>query len=243
MKNTALYADQNGELCVRRDLLVPKPSDGELLIEVLFSGVNRGDIAAVQHLGSRSRVLGTDFTGRVLEVSDRTDIAFKPGDLVLGYTFANYDRPLRYGSHQSYISIPPRNIFKVPEHVPLADAAGLKTVVQTASDALLNLHLPLPSMAHGTINGVLVISGGATTVGIATIQLARNSGITSIIVTASPGRHELLKSLGATCCFDYSNENVVQDIKTAVKKPLAFGRCSVSTQLEHLTQQNYSRTH
>jgi len=223
MKNTALYADENGKFCVRRDLLIPKPRDGEILIEVLFTGVNRSDITTVQLLGSRSRVLGNDFAGRVVEVSDMTDIPFKPGDLVAGYTFANYDRPLRYGAHQSYISIPPRNIFQVPEHVSLADAGGLMTVVQTANDALLNLHLPLPSMAHGTIDGVLVIAGGATTVGIATIQLARNSGVRSIIVTASPGRHELLESLGATRCFDYRNENVVQDIKTAVKEAAGLG--------------------
>ncbi|KAE8141798.1 chaperonin 10-like protein [Aspergillus pseudotamarii] len=218
MKNTALYADENGKLCVRRDIPIPRPSDGEILIEVLSSGVNRSDITAVTLLGSRSRVLGNDFCGRVLEISGLVDTTFKPGDLVAGYTIANFDRPLRYGSHQSYISIPPKNIFKVPENVPATDAAGLMTVVQTANDALLNLHLPLPSMAHGPTDGVLVIAGGATTVGISAIQLACNIGIKSIIVTASPGRHELLETLGATRCFDYRKDSVVQDIRAAVEE-------------------------
>ncbi|KAE8360942.1 chaperonin 10-like protein [Aspergillus caelatus] len=218
MKNTALYANENGELGARRDLPVPRPSDGEILIEVLFSGVNRSDITSVKLLGSRSRVLGNDFCGRVLEVSDLVDTAFKPGDIVAGYTMANFDRPLRYGSHQSYISIPPKNIFKVPENVPTADAAGLMTVVQTANDALLNLRLPLPSMDPGPTDGVMVIAGGATTCGIATIQLARNIGIKSIIATASPGRHELLESLGATRCFDYRGDSVVQGIRAAVEE-------------------------
>ncbi|OGM49516.1 alcohol dehydrogenase [Aspergillus bombycis] len=218
MKNIALYADETGELGVRRDIPIPRPSEGEMLIEVLFTGVNRSDITTVKLLGSRSRVLGNDFCGRVLDVSKLADTAFKPGDIVAGYTIANYDRPLRYGSHQSYISIPPAGVFTVPEHIPAADAAGLMTVVQTANDALLNLHLPLPSMAHGPTEGILVITGGATTVGIAAIQLARSSGIKSIIVTASPGRHELLETLGATRCFDYRKDGVVQDIKAAVQE-------------------------
>ncbi|KOC07964.1 putative alcohol dehydrogenase, partial [Aspergillus flavus AF70] len=128
MNNTALYADENGELCGRRDLPIPQPIEGEILIQVLFTGVNRSDITSVKLLGSRNRVLGNDFCGRVLDVSGLADTAFEPGDIVAGYTIANHDRPLRYGSHQSYISIPPKNIFKVPENVPPADAAGLMTV-------------------------------------------------------------------------------------------------------------------
>ncbi|KAF7595488.1 hypothetical protein BBP40_005824 [Aspergillus hancockii] len=95
----------------------PNLTEGELLIKALFSAVNPDGIRVVQLLGCRSRVLGNDFCGRILEGSDVTDAAFKTADIETGYTIANTDRPIRYGSHQSYISTPPTGIFKVPEHV------------------------------------------------------------------------------------------------------------------------------
>ncbi|KAE8395721.1 hypothetical protein BDV23DRAFT_168487 [Aspergillus alliaceus] len=209
MKNAALYADENGELC------------GELLIEVLFSGANHSDITMVQLLGCRSQVLGNDFYG---QGSDVTDTAFRPGDIVACYTIANSGRPIRYGSHQTYISIPPTGIFKAQEHLPHADAAALTTIVQTANDALFN-------------HGVVVIWGGATAVGIAAIQLARNSSTKSIIVTASPERHEFLKDMGAT---RYNKERVVQDITAAVHEAasgpvLGFDAAGTPDSAKHLS--------
>lgn len=218
MSNIALYADAEGKAVVRRDIPSPEPTNGELLIQVLFSGVNPADLRMVERLGCHNRVLGTDFCGRVLETPGPVS-RFQVGDVVAGYTSGSGDRPLRYGAHQSYISTPPKGIFKVPENMPLADAAGLMTVVQTANDALYNrLGLPLPSTPPTPTEGTLVIWGGSTAVGMSAIQLARASGVASIIVTASTGRHGLLKELGATQCFDYKNESVVSDVSKAIQE-------------------------
>ncbi|KAF5599869.1 flavin-containing protein [Fusarium pseudoanthophilum] len=182
----ALFADNEGNVVVRRDLPVPTPVEGEILIEVLFSGSNPSDLRIA-------------------------------GDIVAGYTTYEDYQPVRWGTHQSYISRPPIGMFKVPGNLPLPDAAALTTVVQTANDALFHqFKLPLPSSGQGLIEGTLIVWGGGTAVGMSAIQLARAVGVTSIITTASASRHGLLKELDATQCFDYHDESVVQQIKQAV---------------------------
>ncbi|KAF6530378.1 hypothetical protein HZS61_001690 [Fusarium oxysporum f. sp. conglutinans] len=215
----ALYADNEGNVVVRRDLPVPTPAEGEILIEVLFSGSNPSDLRIVNYLGFRNFVLGYDFCGRVLETPGPNGSGLKVGDIVAGYTSYEDDQPIRWGTHQSYISRPPIGIFKVPANLPLPDAAALTTVVQTANDALFHLFkLPLPSSGHGHIEGTLVVWGGGTAVGMSAIQLARAVGITSIIVTASASRHGVLRELGATQCFDYHDESVIEQVKRAVQE-------------------------
>ncbi|KAH7124595.1 putative alcohol dehydrogenase [Dactylonectria macrodidyma] len=215
----ALYADNEGKVVIRRDLPAARPEEGEILIEVLFSGSNPSDLRIVNYLGYRNFVLGSDFCGRVLESPGLDGSGFKVDDIVAGYTSYDGDQPLRFGTHQSYISRPPIGIFKVPENLPLPDAAALTTVVQTANDALFHLFkLPLPSSGHGQVEGTLVVWGGGTAVGISAIQLARAIGVTSIIVTASSSRHGLLRELGATHCFDYHDESVVEQVKRAIQE-------------------------
>ncbi|KAG9250990.1 chaperonin 10-like protein, partial [Emericellopsis atlantica] len=212
----SLYADAEGKAVVTR-LSLPAPRDDEILVKVLYSGVNPSDFRTLKFFDCRRRVLGNEFCGKVLESPGLANSTFKAGDVVAGYTDGSNNRPERFGTHQEYISIPPAWAFQVPENVPHPNAAALPVVVQTANDALFNrFQLPLPQDAKGPIEGTMVIWGGATSVGMAAIQLARASGITSIIVTASPKRHEFLKKLGATHCFDYNDEDTVASIKALI---------------------------
>ncbi|KAM5379032.1 hypothetical protein ACJA88_005592 [Fusarium oxysporum] len=144
----ALYADNEGNVVVRRDLPAPTPAEGEILIEVLFSGSNPSDLRIVNYIGFRNFVLGYEFCGRVLETPGLNGSGFKVGDIVAGYTSHEDDQPL------------------LPANLPVPDAAALTTVVQTANDALFHLFkLPLPSSGHGHIEGTLVVWGGRTAVG------------------------------------------------------------------------------
>jgi NADPH:quinone reductase-like Zn-dependent oxidoreductase len=132
-------------------------------------------------------------------------------------------RPHRYGAHQEYLSCPEDMAWLVPDNLPRHHAAALSVVTATAADAVFNLFgLPLPDGEAATIKedrgkGTILIWGGSSSVGICTIQLARAAGCREIFVTASPGRHELLISLGASACFDYASPNVVADIRAAVE--------------------------
>jgi NADPH:quinone reductase-like Zn-dependent oxidoreductase len=213
VKNDALYVDEDGAIVIQ-DMRLPEVPDNEVLIRVTYSGVNPSDTRILMFFDPRRRVLGNEFTGEVLDSPGLAGTQFKVGDIVAGYTSGSADRPIRYGSHQEYLSVPPSWIYKLPSDLPQPEAAALTIVTMTANDILFNrLRIPPPYEVSGPTEGSLVIWGAATSVGMAAVQLARASGVTTIIVTASPKRHELLKSLGATHCFDYNDEAAIDSIK------------------------------
>ncbi|KAK1671046.1 hypothetical protein BDP55DRAFT_697169 [Colletotrichum godetiae] len=169
--------------------------DNEILIDVLYSRVNLADLKIVHFLNYRSSVPETDFCGQILDCSALVNSEFEVSDIVAGQTVPQGDQSKEYGSHKPRLSTPQTH----------SDAAAITTVSHTASDALYNnFELPLPGSSSHVVGGTLV--------------LARTSGITNIITTASPSRHDLLRGLGATECFDYKDANVSDKVKQSVIK-------------------------
>ncbi|KAF5990566.1 ToxD-like protein [Fusarium bulbicola] len=221
----ALFADEDGKLVVRH-VPFPKPQEGELLIKVLYSGVNPADTKIIDFFGLKNFVIVTEFCGEVVESETLASTSFKAGDIVAGVLSGGQNPPLRWGTHQELMTIVASWAWKVPENLPPQDAAGLSTVGLTAATNLFNdIGLPLPlSVGKGTTDegvaapeGTLVIWGGATSVGMAAIQFARAARVSSIIAIASSKRHEYLKSLGATQCFDYNDRDVTEKVKSALQ--------------------------
>jgi NADPH:quinone reductase-like Zn-dependent oxidoreductase len=218
--NTALFVDADGSFSVRKNMDFPTAEKGEMIVRVLYSGINPADTKHSSHLGIVDTVIGYDFCG---EVVDAGTTSFSVGDIVSGMTPTGIGRPSRYGAHQDYLCCPEDMAWLVPGNLPRPHAAGLSVVLATAADAVFNLFgLPLPgddatTTKEDQARGALLIWGGSSSVGICTIQLARAAGYREILVTASPERHELLQSLGASACFDYASPSVVTDIRAAVE--------------------------
>jgi NADPH:quinone reductase-like Zn-dependent oxidoreductase len=129
-------------------------------------------------------------------------------------------RPHKYGSHQDQLAVPEDMIFSVHERLPPQEAAALTVVTCTAADALYGFFkVPPPggNELQGQSHGSLLVWGGSTGVGLCLIQLARASGVSPIIATASPARHQLLRDLGATHCFDYKDPDVTSKIRAAAQ--------------------------
>ncbi|KAI0130006.1 zinc-binding oxidoreductase-like protein ToxD [Xylariales sp. AK1849] len=223
----ALYNDEDGSPKVLRNLPIPEPAADEVLIEVLFSGVNPADRKHATILGIVSTVMGYDFCGRVLRSGPGS--SFSNGDIIAGYAPVSIGRPSRYGAHQAYLVALEHLIWRVPDRMPREHAAALTTVVATAADALYNVfELPFDGEpSAGVKNGPLLIWGASTSVGLSMVQLARASGVHPIFVTASPQRHAMLEGFGATRCFDYSNPDVLSQIQTALEDygagPILYG--------------------
>lgn len=90
-----------------------------------------------------------------------------------------------------------------------------------------NLAIPLPTSfpEHSTqdIDTPALVYGAGASSGQYMVQLLKLAGFNTIIVTASPRNHALLKDLGATHCFDYRSPELVKDILTATGgKKLAY---------------------
>ncbi|KAJ5479821.1 hypothetical protein N7530_005330 [Penicillium desertorum] len=219
--NISLYVDENFEYRVRRDIGAPKPGNGELLIETLFSGANPADVKHAKYLGIYPACLGYDFCGKVLQAPSCS--AFEGGEIVAGYTPTGLGRPLKYGTHQTYMICPDRMAFLVPANLPPEHAACLSVVAMTAADALYNLfkfRLPQDisdNSGNPKATGPLLIWGASSSVGICALQFARASGVFPILVTTSPQRHSLLLKYGATHCFDYKSPTVRSDIEATLE--------------------------
>ena len=100
------------------------------------------------------------------------------------------------------------------------DAVSIPVAVGTAADTLFNtlgFGYPAAGLDGRDATGVpILIWGGASAVGAATIQVAKAAGFGPIFTTASPKNHESLLAIGAAQVFDYSNATVVEDIRYAV---------------------------
>lgn len=225
-QNTALFVDNDCKTSVIRNFPLPTPGDDEYLIEILYSGVNPADIKHAPGLGIRNTVMGYDFCGRVLRTPASPPdgpgkARFAVGDLVAGMTPTGVGRPQKYGSHQNQLAADEGLIFGVPDSLSPQEAAPLTVVACTAADALYGftkISPPVGDVPPGGNHGPILVWGGSTGVGLSLIQFARASGVTTIIATASPSRHELLRELGATHCFDYKDPEVASKIKAAVQE-------------------------
>ncbi|EFQ34377.1 alcohol dehydrogenase GroES-like domain-containing protein [Colletotrichum graminicola] len=136
----ALYVDKDCNLKAIRNVPVPELVDGEVVVKVLYSGVNSADVKHGPILGVRPTILGYDFCGRVAQSAPTS--GFRVGDLVAVFTPTGVGKPSRYGAHQEYLSCPENFMYKVPENLPPTHAASLTTVAPTAADGLYNIGLP-----------------------------------------------------------------------------------------------------
>jgi NADPH:quinone reductase-like Zn-dependent oxidoreductase len=109
------------------------------------------------------------------------------------------------GSYAERLVTHERMVLAVPPSIPLADAAAIPEVFITAFDALV---------AQGglTAGRTALVHAGASGVGTASIQIAKAIGAT-IIVTASSGKLDACRQLGADHVVDYRSEDFAEAVR------------------------------
>ncbi|KAK4169760.1 GroES-like protein [Cladorrhinum sp. PSN259] len=169
-----------------------------------------------------SSITGYDFTGRIISSPH-----FASGTKVLGMTWPAPFRPLHAGAHQSSIIHEDKELL-LPKPGDMAEetAAGMFSALLTAADGIVNgLGYALPAAGvdgkkpEGGNRGIL-IWGGASAVGWAAVQVAREVGIKHIFAVCSERNFEAVKSVGATEVFDYrlGGDVVSQQIRQKTKE-------------------------
>ncbi|PKI83210.1 hypothetical protein MVES_002858 [Malassezia vespertilionis] len=139
-----------------------------------------------------SKILGVEFSGTVAEVGSGA-AHFKVGDPVFGLTMG--------GAYAEYVSIPAPMLLHKPSALSWVQAAAIPEAFLTAYQAL---HV-IGELKRGED---VLVHAGASSVGLAAIQLAKNAGANRIYVTAgTAGKMDTCKSLGATDAFNYKEEN------------------------------------
>ncbi|SAL96191.1 hypothetical protein [Absidia glauca] len=174
----------------------PVPKSNQVLIKVKCFCLNRMDI--VQRQGfyppppGASEILGVEISGVVDSVGE--DVTkFKQGDEVFGL--------MGGGGYAEYAVMDERLVISKPKEITFEQAAAIPETWFTAYQALF-----LVSQLQKGED--ILIHAGASGVGIAAIQLAKEAGANRIFITAgSDEKVEFCKSLGATDGINYKTQD------------------------------------
>jgi NADPH:quinone reductase-like Zn-dependent oxidoreductase len=176
---------------VRLERPVPGPS--EVLIRVHAAGVNPTDRkhrAFKAFLPEPPFVLGWDVSG-VVEAVGAGVTLHKPGDEVFGML----PYPYGVGAHAEYATGPARAFAPKPSNVDHLQAGAIPLAALTAWQALVDT-------AQVQAGQRVLIHAAAGGVGHLAVQIAKARGA-YVIGTASAGKHEFLRGLGADELIDY----------------------------------------
>lgn len=133
----ALRFDKTGSLddLSLREVLVPVPAPGEVLVQVKAAAINPSDVKNVlgkMHETTVPRIPGRDFAGIVVE---------GPADLVGKPVFGSGGGLgfQRDGTHAEYITLPANGVLPLPANLSFAQAAGLGVAYLTAWAAMVDV--------------------------------------------------------------------------------------------------------
>ncbi|KAI0326572.1 GroES-like protein [Cubamyces sp. BRFM 1775] len=193
--------------------LIPTPGPKDVLVKLAATALNPVDwkvrstysflVSSYPHVG------GTDGAGVIEEVGAEVS-NFAKGDRVLFQGWFENSK----ATFQQYAIVPAEIVAKVPGNVSLDEAASVPLGLATVVTALYNhdpssstVNFPAPWEEGGATKFAgkpAFILGGASSVGQYAIQMAKLSGFSPVIATASPHNVPLLRSLGASHVLDRS---------------------------------------
>jgi NADPH2:quinone reductase len=192
----AVVLDEHGDPEVLRVREVPDPVPGpdEVLVQVAATALNRADL--LQRRGfypgppMAHEIPGMELAGTVVAVGERATLR-SVGDEVMAIVGGGADAEL--------VVVHDRQTVRLPTSVTLADAAAIPEVFITAWDALV--------LQGGLRSGdTALVHAGASGVGTAAIQICRALGA-RVVVTASAGKLDACRDLGADLAVDYGAED------------------------------------
>ena len=201
----AVVCDGAGDVDVMRIGEVPDPvaGDGQVLIDVVATAVNRADV--LQRQGSyppppgASDVLGLECSGRVAAVGDGVS-RWQVGDEVTAL--------LSGGGYAEQVAVPASQVMAVPEGVDLHTAAALPEVACTVWSNVF--------MLAGLQRGeTLLVHGGSSGIGTMAIQLAAAMGARVAVTAGSAEKLQRCRELGADILVNYHDRDFVEDVRDA----------------------------
>jgi putative PIG3 family NAD(P)H quinone oxidoreductase len=176
------------------DLPDPEPGDGEVVVDVAATAVNRADL--LQRMGlyppppGASDVLGLECSGTIRSLGAGVE-GWSVGDEVCAL--------LSGGGYAEQVVVPAGQLMRVPKGVPLTTAAALPEVASTVWSMVF-------MVGHLRAGETLLVHGGAGGIGTCAIQLAVAAGARVFATAGSPDKLELCRTLGAERAISYREE-------------------------------------
>lgn len=199
-----------------KDIDKPVPKKGEVLIKVMATSVNSGDVRiralsvddgikgvvsklmvriVIGFRGPRKKVLGAVLTGVIEEIGEEVD-KFKTGDEVFAMT------GMKFGGFAEYAVLSQnKGIAKKPRKASFEEAASLPFGGTTA----------LYFLGKAGIENAkkVLIYGSSGAVGTSAVQVAKYYGADVTAVSGKDGM-SLSKDLGASKVYDYKEQKVAE---------------------------------
>ena len=182
--------DVEASVCEMEESRLP---EGDVLLDVLYSGLNYKDALAITGRGKIVRgawpfVPGIDLAGKV-RASDSE--AYKPGDLVIGTGWGLGES--HWGGYAEVQRVDAAKLLSLPEGMSLEKAMLAGTAGLTAMLAVMELE------AHGVEagKGEVLVTGASGGVGSFAVGLLHEAGYRVAASTGSPDAHAWLGRLGA----------------------------------------------
>lgn len=165
----------------------PEPGPGEVLVRVRAAGINFADLLARAGLYPDAPkppcVVGYEFAG---------DLETAAGDLPAG---ARVMGGCRFGAYSERVAALPANLIPLPGSWSFAEGAATPVAYVTAYAGLIRFG----ALREGERVLIQAAAGG---VGIAATQIAKRAGA-EVYGTASPSKHDAIRSFGVDHPLDY----------------------------------------
>jgi len=173
---------------VLEDVPRPEPAAGEVLIEVRAFGLNRSEWFT--RIGESPtvrlpRILGIECVGIVVSDPSGELAAGQRVAAMMGGMGRQFD-----GSYAEYTCVPSSNVFSLETELPWEVLGALPEMLQTCHGSL---HTGLEVQAGET----LLIRGGTSSIGLATLAMAKHAGLKVISSSRSEAKANVLKAAGA----------------------------------------------
>jgi NADPH:quinone reductase-like Zn-dependent oxidoreductase len=174
---------------VVRDVPRPEPRPGWALVRVESFGLNRSEYMTLRGWSGAAvtfpRILGIECVGVVAAVAQGS--AVEPGTTVaavMGGMGRSFD-----GGYAEYALLPERQLMTITSSLPWEVLGALPETFITAAGSLETL---------GLVGGqTLLVRGATSSLGLACLELARSTGVSTVATTRSDAKTPRLRERGA----------------------------------------------
>jgi putative PIG3 family NAD(P)H quinone oxidoreductase len=203
MKAILIDKPGNEDVLKLGDFNEPAPGPADLLINIRCAGINRADLMQRQGFypppPSASPILGLECTGVVAAVGNEVK-GWRPGERAMAL--------LPGGGYAERAIVHYGSAMHVPAALTDEEAAAVPEVYLTA---FLNLFM----LAEVRAGEVVLIHGGGSGVGTASIQLLNLAGARSIVTAGSDAKCEQCLKFGAGVAINYNSGPFAPKVKAA----------------------------
>ena len=187
MRAVVLDAPGPAEALQIRELPIPEPAPGWVLIRVKAFGLNRSELHTRLGLAQGvtfPRVLGIEATGVVVAAPGGEYPVDQQVAALMGGMGRTFD-----GGYAEYACVPASSIVPFRSELDWATLGAVPEMLQTAHGSLT---LGLDAQAGQS----LLIRGGTSSIGMAAAILAKDRGLTVLSTTRRPERAAALEAIG-----------------------------------------------